>query len=240
VPIVERAGAGLHYAVHGSGPAVLALAPGGMRSAGALWERAPWDPVAELAATHSVIVMDQRNAGASSAPVTGAEGWDTYAADQLAVLDHAGVDTCAYVGMCIGGAFGLALLRAAPDRISRAALLQPIGLDGNREAFGEMFEAWSGEIAGDHPEAGPDAWTAYRHALYGGDDPLFSVRTEELAGIRAPVLVLRGNDLYHPASASQLVVDTVPGARLVERWKEPGDLPATRAALAGFLGGQDG
>jgi len=66
VPIVERAGARLHYAVHGSGPAVLALAPSGMRSAGELWERAPWNPVEELAATHRVIVMDQRNASAST------------------------------------------------------------------------------------------------------------------------------------------------------------------------------
>lgn len=237
MPIVERAGAHLHYAVHGSGPAVLALAPGGMRSAGSFWEHAPWNPVTELAATHQVIVMDQRNAGASTAPVTGDEGWDTYTADQLAVLDHAGVEACAYVGMCIGGAFGLALLRAAPERISRAALLQPIGLDGNRDAFGEMFDNWSGEIAGDHPEAEPDTWAAYRRALYGGDDPLFSVPTADLASIDVPVLVLRGNDLYHPASASELVAGTVPGARLVERWKEPDDQPATRATLAEFLGG---
>jgi pimeloyl-ACP methyl ester carboxylesterase len=232
VATFERDGAVLDYAVHGSGFPVLALAPGGMRSAAAFWERMPWNPVAELAATHRVIVMDQRNAGASTAPVTGTETWATYTADHLALLDHLGVDQFAVAGMCIGGPFVLGLLRAAPTRVARAVVLQSIGLDGNRATFHELFDTWAAELAADHPEAGPAAWSGYRAGLYDVDDVLFSVPTAFLPTITAPLLVLQGDDVYHPRSASRLIAESVPGARLVEQWR---DEPALPTMIAEFL-----
>jgi pimeloyl-ACP methyl ester carboxylesterase len=235
VAVFEHDGARIHYAEHGSGFPVLALAPGGMRSAASFWERMPWDPVAELAGSHRVIVMDQRNAGGSTAPVTGRESWATYTADQLALLDHLGVERFAVVGMCIGGPFILGLLQAASERVARTVVLQTIGRDDNREAFHEMFDAWAGELAPDHPEADPQAWAAYRATMYGGDEVLFSVPEAFLPTIAAPMLVLAGGDLHHPASASRLLAGAVPGATFVERWKDPSDLPATRATIAEFL-----
>jgi pimeloyl-ACP methyl ester carboxylesterase len=229
----ERDGAVLHYSEHGAGFPVLALAPGGMRSAAAFWDRAPWNPVAELAATHRVIVMDQRNAGASAAPVTGEESWATYTADHLALLDHLGVDEFAVAGMCIGGPFVLGLLQAVPARVTRAVVLQSIGLDGNRTTFLELFDTWAAEIADDHPEAGPAEWAAYRAGMYEGDDVLFSVPTAVLPTITAPLLVLQGDDVHHPRSASRLIAETVPGATFVERWKDDPSLPAV---IAEFLG----
>lgn len=227
----------IHYEVHGTGFPVLTLAPGGMRSAGDFWARMPWNPVTELSGAHQVITMDQRNAGASTAPITGDESWATYAADQLALLDHLGVERCHVVGMCIGGAFIASLLTTAPERIERAVVLQPIGLDGNREAFHEMFDAWADEQRPAHPEAGPQQWAAYRSALYDSEFPLFSVPAEALGSVASPVLVLRGNDQYHPVSASELFVDSVPGARMLEHWKDEEHLPAAAAAIAGFLTG---
>ncbi len=228
----ERDGAVLHYSEHGSGFPLLALAAGGMRSAAAFWERAPWNPVAELAATHRVIVMDQRNAGASTAPVTGGESWATYTADHLALLDHLGVDEFAVAGMCIGGPFVLGLLQAAPSRVARAVVLQSIGLDGNRASFLELFDTWAAEVATDHPEAGPAEWAGYRAGMYEGDDVLFSVPTAFLSTITAPLLVLQGDDVHHPRSASRLIAESVPAAVFVERWK---DDPALPGVIAGFL-----
>lgn len=232
--IFERDGVSIHYDEYGSGFPVLALAAGGMRSAASFWDHAPWNPVTELAGTHRVIVMDQRNAGASTAPVTGTESWSTYTADQLALLDHLGVDGFAVVGMCIGGPFILGLLQAAPERVGRAVVIQPIGLDGNREAFQEAFDSWAGDVAPDHPETGPALWAAYRAGMYAGDDALFSVPTSFLPTITAPVLVLQGDDLHHPRSASRLIADTVPGAAFVEQWKDDA-LPAARDRIAEFL-----
>jgi pimeloyl-ACP methyl ester carboxylesterase len=235
MPSFERDDVEIHYEVHGAGFPVLSLAPGGMRSAGDWWAKVPWNPVAELADRYQVITMDQRNAGSSRAPVTGTESWASYTADQLALLDHLEVERCHVVGMCIGGAFILGLLRTAPDRFASAVALQPIGLDGNRERFHEMFDGWAAEQRDGHPEADDRAWTAYRAGMYGGDDPLFSVPTHELATIRTPLLVLRGNDEFHPGAVSELLADSVPGARLVHRWKEPEHLPAATATIADFL-----
>ena len=234
MPVLDRDGASIHYDDHGSGSPVLALAPGGMRSAAAFWDRAPWNPVTQLAGSHRVIVMDQRNAGASTAPVTGTETWATYTAAQLALLDHLGVDECAVVGMCIGGPFVLGLLQAAPERVARAVVIQSIGLDGNRDAFHEMFDLWAADVEAEHPEASPAAWAAYRAAMYDVDHPLFSVPTSFLPTVTAPVLVLQGDDVYHPRSASRLIADGVPGAVFVERWKDDA-LPAAQQRIASFL-----
>lgn len=242
MPTFQHGEARIHYTEHGTGFPVLTLAPGGMRSAGDWWAKMPWNPVAELSGTHRVITMDQRNAGASTAPVTGTETWATYAGDQLALLDHLGVERCHVIGMCIGGAFIASLLTAAPERFERAVVLQPIGLDGsanggdgNRAAFHEMFDGWVEEQLAAHPEAGPEQWAAYRAALYDSEHTLFSVPTDALAGITHPMLVLRGADQYHPAAASELLAASVPGARLIERWKDEANLPAAAAAIAEFL-----
>jgi pimeloyl-ACP methyl ester carboxylesterase len=233
-------GAEIHYAEHGSGFPVLALAPGGLGSAAEVWDRMPWQPVPELAGHYRVITMDQRNAGASTAPVTGTENWRTYTADQLALLDHLGVRHCHLVGMCIGGPFILGLLKAAPERFDRVVMLQPIGLDGdrrNREAFHEMFDAWARELAPRHPDTSARAWATYRAAMYGGDNALFSVPDSALPTIETPMLVLRGDDRYHPSGASELVAGSVPGARLVPRWREPEHLSSARTTIAEFLQG---
>jgi pimeloyl-ACP methyl ester carboxylesterase len=236
MPTFQRGDATIHYEEHGSGHPVLALAPGGMRSAGSWWAKVPWNPVAELTG-HRVITMDQRNAGSSTAPVTGDEDWGTYAADQLALLDHLGVPRCHVVGMCIGGAFIARLLTTAPERFDRAVALQPIGLADNRAAFHEIFDGWAAELEPSHPEAGPQQWASYRANLYDGPDPLFSVPTSALAEVGSPLLVLRGDDRHHPRAASELMAATVPGARLVERWKGPADLPAATETIATFLAG---
>jgi pimeloyl-ACP methyl ester carboxylesterase len=206
-----------------------------MRSFGDMWAKMPWNPVAELAGGYRVITMDQRNAGSSTAPITGDEDWDTYAGDQIALLDHLSIDRCHVVGMCIGGAFILKLLATAPERFARAVPLQPIGLHDNRQAFHDMFDGWADEVRPSHPEVGDGAWTAYRSAMYDVEDQLFSVPTSALASIDTPMLVLRGDDQYHPRSASELLAATAPNARLIERWKDEEHLPAATTAIAEFL-----
>lgn len=235
MPTFDRGDVHIHYEEHGEGFPVLLIAPGGPRSAIPMWKNAPWHPVEQLAGAYRVIAMDQRNAGASTAPVTGDDGWATYTADQLALLDHLGVERCHVLGMCIGGAFILSLLKTAPHRLASAVFLQPIGQDGNREAFFEMFDSWRAEQAPRHPATSDADWAGFRHNLYGGDDVLWSVGTDEIATMTTPMLVLMGNDHYHPQLASRTLVATAPDARLVEDWKPPEDQPAARAAVEEFL-----
>ena len=224
------------YEGRGSGPAVLCLAPGGLSASRAeVWARSPWNPIQRLAGDYRLVVMDQRNTGTSWAPVTAGDGWHSYAADQLAVMDHLGIDTFAIVGMCIGGAFIARLLADVPARVTAAVAMQPIGLDNNRAVFLRLFDEWRADIAGDHPEAGEGAWASFRQALFGADRLVWSVEDRALHSLDRPLLVLEGDDEYHPRSVSRRLAELVPGATLVERWKQADDVAAADGVIRGFL-----
>jgi pimeloyl-ACP methyl ester carboxylesterase len=224
MPTFNRGAISIHYEIHGTGHPVLLFAPGGMRSGMAFWELAPFEPVRELAGEFRVIAMDQRNAGKSRAPVTASDGWRTYTEDHLALLDHLAVDRCHVLGGCIGGSFGLGLIAAAPGRVTAAVLQQPIGLAGdNRKAFHQLFDGWAEEIAPSHPELTPGVLEAFKTNLYGGEF-VFSVSRAEVQKAVVPLLVLRGNDVYHPAEISEEIARLSPCAELVSSWKKGDDL----------------
>jgi pimeloyl-ACP methyl ester carboxylesterase len=236
MPFVDTPNARLYYRETGrpDGFPVLAIAPGGMRSADELWAAMPWDPHARLGDGYRVIGMDQRNAGLSSAPISAGDSWETYTADQLALLDRLGIDSFAVVGMCIGGPYAMGLVKAAGPRVRAAILLQPIGLDDNRQAFYDMFDAWADGVRGDHPEADADAFAAFRASMYDGDF-LFNTTRDEVAACNTPLLVAMGNDLYHPQSTSREIARLAPNVTLVEAWKDEEHLAAADVAFRSFL-----
>lgn len=219
------------------GDPILLIAPGGMRSANDLWNGMPWNPRSALASTHRLIGMDQRNAGNSTAPVSATDGWATYAEDQLALLDHLGVERCHVLGMCIGGPYIMGLLTTAPDRFVSAVMLQPVGIDENRHALQEMFDQWQTLIVDDHPEASADDWTSFRSNMWDGEFVL-TATPDQAASIEAPALILMGDDLYHPQSTSRQLATSMANATLVERWKDDESLPATNEAITAFLSAQ--
>ena len=227
----EHGAATIHYDLEGpaDGFPVLLIAPGGMRSANEIWPGTPWNPRTALADTYRLIGMDQRNAGRSSAPVSADDGWNTMRDDQLAVLDHLGVERCHVVGMCIGGPYIAGLLRAAPERFASAVMLQPVGIEpdgSNRPAFYEMFDAWVETQADAHGDVDPATWGSFRSNLWDGTF-LLTASPDDVAGFDTPLLVAMGNDLYHPESTSRQVASAAPNVTFVESWKEG-------AALAEF------
>jgi pimeloyl-ACP methyl ester carboxylesterase len=229
MPTFERQDVSIYYEEFGAGFPVLLFAPGGMRSRIDFWQRAPFDPTQELASEFRVIAMDQRNAGKSVAPISADDGWHVYTADHLALLDHLGIERCHVLGGCIGGAFALALIDAAPARVSSAVLQQPIGLSpDNRSVFFKLFDDWAAEQASEQP------LEAFRQRMYGGDF-VFSVGRSVVRGLSTPLLVLMGNDVYHPSATSREIVELGLNAELVERWKDPETVPATVARVREFL-----
>ncbi|HCB36810.1 MAG TPA: alpha/beta hydrolase [Acidimicrobiaceae bacterium] len=229
-----RDGVDLHYDVHGSGFPLLLIAPGGMRSAAEAWESTPWNPATELSDRYRVITMDQRNAGESSAPVAGDDTWDTYTGDQLALLDHLGVDRFHVAGMCIGGPYIMGLIKAAPERVVSGTIIQPIGLDDNRGAFYGMFNEWADDLRPERPDTSDAEWTSFRSNMYDGEF-LFNVDPDFVAGVRTPLLVLMGDDLFHPQSISRAIASLAPNAELIESWSDGADRTAAMARCAEFL-----
>ena len=52
---------------------------------------------------------------------------DSFADDQLGLMDHLGIDKFMVLGFCIGGPLIWNLLKRAPDRVVAAVLAQPSG-----------------------------------------------------------------------------------------------------------------
>jgi pimeloyl-ACP methyl ester carboxylesterase len=236
VATFEQGPVTIRYESWGEGPAVLLLAPGGLRASRVeTWAQMAWNPIEALKDRYRVVAMDQRNSGQSFAPITPSDGWGAYAADQLALMDHLGIEHFAVIGMCIGGSFIATLLRDVPDRLTAAVVLQTIGRDGNLDTFQSLFADWRGTIERDHPEADDAAWDSVCTNLFGTEDVLWSVPDAALEQVRTPVLILQGDDVYHPKLASQRLASLIPGAALIEHWKDPDNLPGAAAAINAFL-----
>ena len=228
MPYFKREDINLYYEITGEGFPVLLFAPGGMRSALSFWPGSEWNPITALSNDFMVIAMDQRNAGASTAPITGEDGWHSYTEDHIALLDHLNVERCHVMGGCIGGPYCFGVIQAAPTRVAAAIIQQTIGLDNNREAFYEMFDSWAESLKSDRAEVTEEEWLQFRSNMY-DQEFLLNVDRDFIRQCTTPLLVLLGNDLYHPESTSREIVDLAPNATLNEHWKESPEQTAQQA-----------
>jgi len=234
MPTFKRDDVSIYYEEYGTGYPILLFAPGGMRSSIEFWANSPFDPTKELAANFRVVAMDQRNAGKSSGPITADDGWDTYTGDHIALLDHLGIKQCHLMGGCIGGSYSLGLIKAAPQRVSAAVLQNPIGLSPrNREMFYNMFDTWAD---GFKVKRGLDdaSLQQFRDRMY-GTDFVFNVTREFVRSCKTPMLILCGNDDYHPKETSKEIAALAPNAELVENWKASDVIGATVKRVREFL-----
>jgi pimeloyl-ACP methyl ester carboxylesterase len=237
MPSFRHHGASLYYEEYGQGFPILTFAPAGLQSTIEVWSRpaASINPITEFAATFRVIAMDQRNAGGQShASITAQDGWDTYTADHLALLDHLGIQRCHLYGQCIGGSFILNLLKAQPERVASAVLAQPIGRVGTMPAGrSARFEAWA-ESLKDHPEATPPVLDAVYQNLY-GPGFVYCVDRAFVSTCATPCLVLAGNDEAHPLPISEELAKLLPNCELIPEWKTGTALTAARQRVKEFL-----
>ena len=226
----------IHHTVTGEGFPVLLLAPGGMSSTLSAWAGTPWNPIEHLSDRYRVVAMDQRNAGRSTGPVTADDGWHTMVGDQLALMDHLGADRFHVAGMCIGGF----LHRRADQDRTRPDRVRPSS--SRRSGSTTTVTSSSTCTTGGPPGCGPNDPTSAKTTGPGSATSCgvatrcSSTATEdELAAMTTPMLVLMGNDVYHPESTSRILAAAAPNAELIESWKEGPDRDAAMARTADFL-----
>ena len=129
----------------------------------------------------------------------------------------------------------LSLIAAAPERVSAAVLQQPIGFDGsNRALFYQLFDSWAGELMQARTDIAAHALPAFRERMYAGDF-VFSVSRDAALRCATPLLVLRGDDAYHPSAISEEIARTAPHAELVRDWKTGDDLKRAVLRVRSFL-----
>jgi len=122
MPTFTNGGLSLHYEAHGDGTPVLFL-HGGAVSFEFNYARAGW---IERATSRGlkVLGLDFRGHGQSDKPLDPqAYGTEKLAGDALALLDHLDLPRAAIVAYSLGTAVALQLLRHAPGRVTKAALM---------------------------------------------------------------------------------------------------------------------
>src|SRR5713101_2086553 len=126
----EKGNVRIHYEVTGSGFPLLLIAGGGLNSTISFFKgNAPFNAVDEFKNEYRCITLDLRNAegGQSTGPLDIDRPWDSYADDQLGLMDHLGIKKFMVMGFCIGGPMIHNLIRRAPERVVAAAMMQPSG-----------------------------------------------------------------------------------------------------------------
>jgi pimeloyl-ACP methyl ester carboxylesterase len=235
MPTIEHHGATIYYEEFGSGFPILTFAPAGLRSVIDVWSQpsAPINPTTEFADKYRVIAMDQRNAGGqSTAPITAQDGWDDYTADHLAVLDHLRIDRCHLYGQCIGGTFIANMLKHHPERVAASVLAQPIGRVGPlKPEWNANFKGWADTVKDQASEEQLDAF--YKNLYAPGF--VYCADRDFVKTIKAPSLVLAGNDDAHPRPISEELAKLIPGCEYIEEWKTEPALTTAKAKVKEFL-----
>jgi len=242
VGIYEKGNVRIRYAEIGSGFPLLATPGGGLNSRMAVWANAVINIPEEFKNDFRIITMDQRNAsgGESAGPVPVDDPWGAFAADQLGVMDHLGIDKFFFFGNCIGGPFAMKLMERAPQRVVAALLSQPVG--HRPELPDYMFNAgrdvWAKELLERRPDVSMETIEKYLHNLYRlRPDFVYSVSRDFAKSCQTPMLVLPDDVPAHPLQVSIAIASLAPNAEItVFPWKEPADLKARTIDRArGFL-----
>ena len=236
MPTIKNGDATIYYEVHGRGFPILTYAPAGLRSAIAVWDgpTVPIHPVKEWSANYAVIVMDQRNADKSHAPITARDGWHSFVSDHVAVLDHAGAKRCHLYGQCIGGDFIFAMLKSQSQRVVSAVIAQPSGRIGPmKPGWSDSFKSWVKSL-GERPDATEENLNAFYRNMY-EPDFVYSVDRAFVASCLTPLLLMAGNDDAHPRPVSDEIAKLMPNVEYIPDWKTGAALEAAKPRIRQFL-----
>src|SRR5262249_47963893 len=164
--------------------------------------------------------------------VYGTDGWHTYAADHLALMDHLGHKRFHVMGGCIGGSFCMTLCRLAPERIPAAVLQNPIGLHENPDTWDDAVRGYGKVVMERAPSVTPATIASLGRNLYDCDF-VFSVTREFAHECQTPLYIQPGDDKPHPTVVGEEIAKLAPKAEVQRGWKA--DKPESIRRVTAFL-----
>jgi pimeloyl-ACP methyl ester carboxylesterase len=237
----EKGPVRIHYEEAGSGFPLLLIAGGGLNSVIAGLTN-PFDAIGEFKGEYRCIAADLRNAnaGQSSGPLEIDRPWDSHTDDQLAVMDHLGINKFMVMGFCIGGPFIWNLLKRAPDRVVAAVLAQP---SGSRPEMRDLFyennmKDWGPELVKRRPDIKMEMVEKYLTKMYRTNaDFVFTVTRDFVRNCQTPVLILPDDIPAHPYAVAMEAAMLAPNAEVsMFPWKEPKErIPLAVRQIHSFL-----
>ncbi|HUR34386.1 MAG TPA: alpha/beta hydrolase [Vicinamibacterales bacterium] len=237
----EKGAVRIHYNEWGSGFPLLLIAGGGLNSTMAGLTN-PFDAVGEFRREFRCIAADLRNAnsGQSSGPLEIDRPWDAYTDDQLAVMDHLGIDRFMVMGFCIGGPFIWNLLERAPGRVVAAVLAQPSGWRPEMPtlSYDTNMQGWGPQLVQRRPEITMEMVERFLTKMYRTNpDFVFTVTREFVKQCQNPVLILPDDIPSHPYAVAMEAAMLAPNAEVsMFPWKEPKErIPLAIRQIRSFL-----
>jgi len=204
MPFYEKGNVRIHYEEVGSGFPLLLIPGGGLNSALSSWQTAsPFNPMERYANDFRCICADLRNAnpGLSTGPLDVDRPWDSYAEDQLGLMDHLGIREFLVMGFCIGGPMILNLCKLAPERIVAAAMMQP---SGYRPELPDLFyqnniKGWGPPMVEKRPDVTMEMVHDFLTSMYTNRaDFVFSVTRDDVRANKTPLLIAPDDVPAHP------------------------------------------
>ena len=232
----------IRYQEWGSGFPLLLISGGGLNGSIRGTLNSPFNPVDEFSNEFRCIAFDPRNSnnGESTGPLDVERPWDSHADDQIALMDHLGIDRFMVLGFCIGGPFTWNLLERAPKRVVAAVLAQP---SGSRPEARDLFyenniKGWGPELVKRRPEITMAQVDQFLTRMYRTNpDFVFTVTREFVKSCQTPVLILPDDIPAHPYAVAMEAAMLAPNAQVsLYPWKEPKDrLPLAVRHVRSFL-----
>ena len=240
----EKSGVRIYYEEAGAGFPLLLLPGGGLNATIAFFTgNAPFNAIEEFKGEYRCITADLRNAptGQSTGPVEVDRPWESYADDQLGLMDHLGIDRFMVMGFCIGGPFIWSLLKRAPNRIAGAVLAQPVGWRPEMRDpgyAGAFWKGWPAQITAKRPDIPLQTAEQFVKRMFETNaDFVFTVTRDFVRGCQNPILVLPDDVPAHPYAVAMECAMLAPKAEVsVFPWKEPKErIPLAVRQIRSFL-----
>ena len=240
----EKGSVRIYYEEAGSGFPLMLLPGGGLNSTIAgLKSGNPFPAIEEFKGEYRCITADLRNApsGQSTGPVEVERSWDSYADDQLGLMDHLGIDKFMVMGFCIGGPFIWSLLKRAPNRIAGAVVAQPVGWRPEMrdpKYPGAFWKGWPAQINAKRPEIPLQTAEQFTIRMFETNpDFVFTVTRDFVRSCQNPVLILPDDVPPHPLAPAMECAMLAPKAEVsIFPWKEPKErIPLAVRQIHSFL-----
>jgi pimeloyl-ACP methyl ester carboxylesterase len=212
---VNAGGVRTYYEVYGEGEP-LVLLHGGLATAESWVMQVP-----ALAEGYRVYVPERRGHGRTSdaaGPIT----YEMMAADTAAFLDATGTGAANLVGWSDGAVVGMLVALRRPELVRKLVVIgQYFNFEGEVPEFRAMIDYWGTDlpealhevydrVSPDGPEHFPVVLEKMMRMWREEPDLAFS----ELAGVRAPVLLMQGDDDIVKVEHSAALAATLPEAQL--------------------------
>jgi pimeloyl-ACP methyl ester carboxylesterase len=240
----EKGPVRIRYQEAGSGFPLMLLPGGGLNATiSFLSGNSPFNAIEEFKGQYRCIAADLRNApsGQSTGPVEVDRPWDSYADDQLGLMDHLGIDKFMVMGFCIGGPFIWNLLKRAPDRVVAAVLAQPVGWRPEMrdpKYPGVFWRTWGATLTAKRPDITLATTDKFVTRMFETDpDFVFTVTRDFVRNCQNPILVLPDDVPAHPYAVAMECAMLAPKAEVsIFPWKEPKErIPLAVRQIHSFL-----